>query len=181
MNSTSNLNLVSVYDINTNDGSDIKLPYTYILWSHAINDNNWTLSSYKKLCTIRSVSDFWRLFNNFKKIGWKYMHFFFMKSGIEPMWEHPSNRTGGICSFRIPLDDNALAIWENLNVQWVCQQLSTMEDDINGISINPKNNWALIKIWNADSSNNLMNTLCPNIIETYKDLSIQYKANKPEY
>lgn len=171
----------TIDDLHKNDGSDIKLNDEYTLWGHHLDDRNWSISGYKKMCTIKTVSDFWRLFNNFKKIGWKFMHFYLMKSNVEPTWEHPLNRGGGICSFKVQTE-GALEIWESLNVKMICHQLSSISQDINGISISPKNQeWALIKIWNKDIKNDLMVTLNSEITETYKDLSIQYKANNPEY
>jgi hypothetical protein len=171
----------SLNELHQNDGSDIQLNGEYVLWSHQLGDNNWGISGYKKMCTIRTVSDFWRLFNNFRKIGWKFMNFYLMKSGVDPMWEHPLNRNGGICSFKTHTN-NALEVWESLNVKMMCDKLASNMEDINGISISPKNKeWALVKIWNRDSKNDLMVTLNNEITESYKELSIQYKANNPEY
>lgn len=171
----------SLENLHKDDGSEIMLNDEYTLWGHLLDDRNWSISGYKKMCVIKTVSDFWRLYNNFKKIGWKFMHFYLMKSGVEPTWEHPLNRGGGICSFKVQTD-KALEVWEELSVQMMCGQLSSNSDDINGLSISPKNQeWALIKIWNRDSKNDLMVLLNSGIIDTYKDLSIQYKVNNPEY
>jgi hypothetical protein len=167
-------------DLNINDGQNIILPHLLTLWSHDIYDKNWNIDSYKQLCKIRTVSDFWRLSNNYKKIGWKYMHSFLMKDDIEPIWEHKANRYGGVCSFKIELEC-ALEIWEDLNARFICGLLTENSEDINGISISPKNNWAIIKIWNRDKKNDLSVTLNPQIIEKYKELSIKYKLNEPEY
>jgi hypothetical protein len=161
-------------------GEQYKLPYKYVLWSHDLYDKNWDIKSYKKLCTVETVSEFWRLFNNFNKLGFKYVHFFLMKEGIDPIWEHPKNRDGGVCSFRIELD-NALNVWNDLGVAMACNVLNDLPSDINGVSISPKNNWAIIKIWNQDSSNDTSVTMSKHILDKYNELSIKYKANEPEY
>lgn len=162
------------------NGSDILLPNTYILWSHDIHNKNWDIKSYKKLFTVKTVSDFWKLFNNFHKFSIKFIHFFLMKEGVEPVWEHPMNRGGGVCSFKIEIN-NVLQLWEYINVMMMCGKLSTDSGDINGVSISPKNNWAILKVWNRDSSNDLTQTMHPDILKKYKHLSVKYKSNSPEY
>lgn len=162
------------------DGRHIKLRDRYVLWCHDIYNKNWNISSYKRLCIIENVADFWKLFNNFHKLGMRFNHYFLMKDYTEPTWEHVSNRGGGICSFKMDLDDSP-AVWSNLIIKMVCGMLCDQLDDINGISISPKNNWGIIKIWNKDRKNDLAVTLKEDILEKYKDLTIRYQANAPEY
>ena len=38
------------------------------LWYHHQKDN-WSLDGYRKLYTIKNISDFWNLYNNWDKIG----------------------------------------------------------------------------------------------------------------
>jgi len=44
-----------------------------------------------------------------------------------------------------------------------------------------KNNYAIIKIWNKDKTNDLSQTMNPEILKSYEELSIKYKSNDPEY
>jgi hypothetical protein len=161
-------------------GDKIELSSTYVLWCHDIYNKDWSLSGYTKLCTISTVSEFWQFFNNMDKIGYKVNNFFLMKDGTDPTWEHVNNRDGGICSFRTEID-SSLNIYQDLCVRMVCDILTLNMADINGISFSPKNNWAIIKIWNKDKHNDLSKTLDPVILDTYKDASIKYKENEPEY
>lgn len=161
-------------------GKNIKLPYKYILWCHEVTNKNWNLESYNKICEIDNVSSFWRLFNNFEKLGLYNMHFFFMKDDTLPMWEHENNRNGGVCSFKISID-NAMDLWIDLNMRMICSCLSNNNDDINGISISPRNNWAIVKIWNKNFNNDLSKTLTQDILLKYGHLSIKYKKNIPEF
>lgn len=167
-------------DNNDKTGSNINLNNKYVLWAHNINDDNWEISSYKKLCTISTISEFWRLFNNFKKIGWKYMHFYLMKSGVVPIWEHPENKNGGICSFRVEMD-KALEVWEDVGVRMMCNMIISDHTDINGISISLKHNWGLIKIWNKNNENNIAKLMHNEMKAKYANFSIMYKINKPDY
>lgn len=161
-------------------GNHLKLSHKYILWSHDIFNKDWTLSSYSNLLTISDVSQFWKLFNNFDKMGIKYNHFFLMKEGINPTWEDIANRNGGICSFRVELN-KSIEVWEELNIRMMCHTLNDNDDDINGISICPKNNWAIIKIWNRDKNNDLSKTINHDILDKFSNLSIKYKENAPEF
>lgn len=162
------------------NGDNVSLGRTYTLWSHDINNKFWDIGSYKKLVTVDNASGFWRVINNFSKIGVKFNHFFLMKNDVEPTWEHKDNRNGGVCSFKIELCRSA-DVFEYLSIKMVSGCLSSNSDDINGISLSPKNNWAIIKIWNKDSKYDLSKTLMPEILGKYSNLGIRYKANVPEY
>lgn len=164
----------------SNNGHSLALPHKYSLWCHDIHNNNWDLGSYNKLCDVVSVSDFWSVFNNFHKLNFKSMHFFFMKHDTDPIWEHPNNRHGGICSFKLDFK-NALQLWEDLSVFMVCNSLTNLPNDINGVSFSPKSNWVIIKIWNKNGKNNVSNSLNPQLLRKYPNISTKYKANIPEY
>jgi translation initiation factor 4E len=161
-------------------GDDIKLPYNYVLWCHDIYNKDWNLSGYTKLYTVTNVSEFWRLFNNFDKLHPKTNNFFFMREGIDPIWEHPDNRNGGMCSFRMEMD-TAPKIYEDLCVRMICDKLTGNANDINGVSFSPKNNWAILKIWNKDRTNDLSKTLDEYVLKAYSGFTIKYKENEPEY
>lgn len=165
---------------NIDKGTNICLPCQYVLWCHDIHSKDWNLSGYNNLCTISNVSQFWKLFNNIEKIGYRVNNFFLMKEGTDPLWEHENNRNGGVCSFKSDIE-SSIKIYEDLCVKMICNCLVNNPDDINGISVSPKNNWAIIKIWNKDKNNDLSKTLNPDILEIYKELSIKYKENEPEY
>ena len=170
-------------DIITNDigeVNEITLPNKYVLWNHDLINKKWTIESYNKMCVIATVSDFWKVFNNFKQLGYKSNNFFLMREDTEPTWEHVNNRNGGTCSFRTSMDD-AVAVYEDLCSRMMCSVLNNNMTDITGISFCPRNNWAIIKIWNKDSKNDLTQTLDAELIRKYKDLSIKYKSNEPEY
>jgi hypothetical protein len=158
------------------------LPYRYVLWAHDINNKDWTLDGYQKLCIITNISEFWRLFNNFNKYGYKFRHFFLMKEGVVPIWEHETNRFGGMCSLKVDIG-SSINVLTDLCVHMMCNRLTDDSnlDDINGISISPKNSWAIIKIWNKDCKNDISKNLLPSLIKKYEKMSIKYKPNKPEY
>lgn len=162
------------------DGSNIQLGNTYTLWCHDVNNKFWDIDSYKQLMTFNDVSSFWKLINNLNKMGIKYNHFFLMKGNIEPTWEHEENRNGGVCSLKTEIH-KASEMFEYLTTKMVSGELSMYPDDINGISISPKNNWAIIKIWNSDMKHDLSKTLTKDVINKYSYMDLRYKPNVPEF
>ena len=161
-------------------GKTYNLPFKYNFWYHDIHNKDWSIKGYTKLCSIENVSDFWKLFNNISKIGYRINNFFLMKSDTDPTWEHVNNRNGGICSFKLDIAD-VIDVFEDICARMMCNKLNNSLEDINGISISPKNNWAILKIWNKNKHNDLTQTLDDEILEKYKDLSIKYKGMEPEY
>ncbi len=108
-----------------------------------------------------------------------------MKEGVEPLWEHERNRYGGTCSFRTDIV-LGMKVFENICARLLSNNLlnesiTSDHNDLTGISLSPKNNWLIIKIWNSNKDNDLSQTLCPWVLETYKSMSIRYKQNAPEY
>lgn len=161
-------------------GDTIKLPSTYNLWCHDIYSKDWSLTGYTKLCAVSTVSEFWKVFNNLDKLGYKFNNLFFMKDDTDPTWEHVNNRNGGICSLKVDLG-KSLNAYEELCSHMVCDVLSSIMDDINGISYSPKSTWAIIKIWNKNKNNDLTKLLSPYIMNQYQDCCMRYKQNEPEY
>jgi hypothetical protein len=167
-----------------NDGRNVLLGDTFNLWIHDVNNiKNWDINSYTNLTKkepFNTVSDYWKFANNFHKLGIRFNHFFFMRNDVEPTWEHVENRNGGVCSFKIELDKSS-NVFTDLCNKMVCGELVEDPHDINGISLSPKNNWTIIKIWNKDKKNDLSKTLCKEIIEKYSELGIRYKVHTPEF
>jgi hypothetical protein len=177
MSTKRNWNSVST---KTKNRESIPLKNTYVLWCHEITCKDWSLEGYTKLCSITNVSEFWKLFNNLNKLGYRVNNFFLMKDDIDPTWEHEKNRDGGICSLKAEINES-LNIYEELCCYMICDILSNNPDDINGVSFCPKNNWGIIKIWNGDKSNDLSVTLNQILLDKYKEYSIKYTENHPEF
>jgi hypothetical protein len=145
-------------------GEHIKLKKN-VLWCHDLVSNNWTINGYKKLCSIENVSSFWRLFNNFKKIGWKRYHFYFMLENTLPLWEE--NLNGGIFIVR----NASLELWEEVGLYYVSENLGP---NINGISINLKGEELLVKIWCTNTTPEIN----PEFLEKIKGKQTFFSLNK---
>ena len=75
-----------------------------------------------------------------------------MKEGIMPTWEDPQNIEGGCISIKLSLNE-AVELWNKISVYLVSD---SFDGKINGISISPKKNFNIIKIWVKEEIN--MNT-----------------------
>ena len=159
----------------------LKFENNWDLWYHHEKDN-WNLNGYKKIYNITDVETFWRLYNNFDKIGnILYKQFFLMKENINPVWEDKNNKNGGCWSFKIQ-ENHASELWEELSVLLVTNEILLKEykNELVGLSIAlKKNNYCIIKIWNSNSKNNSIKILNPNILEKW-GLELIYIANVPD-
>ena len=76
---------------------------------------------------------------------------FIMRDGIKPMWEDPKNRKGGCFSYKIN-NKSVSSVWKNLSYSLVGESLTenlNVRPCINGITISPKKNFCIVKIWLA--------------------------------
>jgi hypothetical protein len=145
---------------------DIKLKDSWNLWYHHIL-NDWTLSGYKKIYTINTIKDFWDIYNNINLIEeLNNLHLYFMRNNVTPIWEDNNNKNGGVWSILVNID-HAFELWEKLSVDLVSQTI--FDNNINGISINQKNNIFIIKIWN-NNKNLKNNTTLPSYLNDYGNI-----------
>jgi hypothetical protein len=124
------------YEFNT-------LPYNLVLWNHDINDQNWELDSYKQIAIYKTIEDFWIYSNELTNKLINYGMFFLMKDGIMPTWEDSQNINGGCISIKLSLNESC-ELWNKISVYLASDNFN---ENINGISISPKKNFNIIKIW----------------------------------
>jgi hypothetical protein len=158
--------------------ADMKFNSVWNVWTHEIFNKDWSLQSYKHVYKIENVADLWGFLNNMDKFNYTKVHFFIMRDTIKPIWEDEMNRNGGIC--KIKIDGDALESWEDFVIYTINEDIVTNFSTINGISFNPKNNHTIIKVWNS-CAEDISVTLHDDIKEKYKDNSIRYDLNIPEY
>tara|TARA_Y100000389_G_C17195890_1_gene381173 strand:- start:202 stop:681 length:480 start_codon:yes stop_codon:yes gene_type:complete len=132
------------------------------LWYHSINDNNWKNSSYKKMLDINNFFDYKFIVDNFKQNHYQNGMFFCMKDDIFPTWEDPNNRQGGCLSFKV-YSKNIVNEWDTLLLKCITNSiLKNKKNIINGISISPKKEFNIVKVWFSENS------------EEYKDNFIEF-------
>ena len=117
---------------------------------HLPGDNNWSLSSYKFIMENIDSAEAVKSLNSQIKNGIiKNTMLFVMRSHITPLWEDPNNRKGGCFSFKV-LNRQVSDIWKNLLCalcgESICVDKSKSKH-INGITISPKKNFCIVKVW----------------------------------
>ena len=129
----------------------------WVLWFHDPLDNNWKLESYKKIACITSIEDYWNTFNFINNNIIENSMLFLMREGIDPLWEHEKNVNGGCWSLKIE-KGNIQPIWNQISLYLCSENISgNSEIEINGISISPKKNFCIIKIWNNKNNDKIEN------------------------
>lgn len=117
------------------------------IWFHRVDDRNWLIDSYNNIATIECLEEYKYYYDNIKTFTSGM--FFIMKDNIPPLWEDTNNINGGIITYKIT-KKNADFIWRELTMGLLGNTLIKNIDDhkyINGISISPKINNCIIKIW----------------------------------
>tara|TARA_B110001469_G_C9632383_1_gene316508 strand:- start:1262 stop:1720 length:459 start_codon:yes stop_codon:yes gene_type:complete len=144
---------------------------TWILWFHDPLDNNWKLNSYKKVCSINTINEFWSSYNFLNNKIVENSMLFLMRNNIDPLWEHKDNIKGGSWSIKLQ-KGNLYDIWTTISIYLINENIS--KKDINGISISPKKNFCIIKIWTKNNENDI-NTI--NKINNISYDGIIFKAH----
>lgn len=125
------------------------LQHKWNLWAHLPHDVEWTINSYKNIYTFTTVENTIAILETLPDVLVKNCMLFIMKDGIMPIWEDPSNKEGGCFSYKIS-NKNVYEIWKHLTYVLVGETMSTNQsfvNNINGITISPKKNFCIIKIW----------------------------------
>lgn len=106
---------------------DTKLNDVWVLWVHD-NSNNWKIDSYEKIYEIKTIDDFWKIYNNFNLLGGlSKKNFYLMRKGITPIWEDPKHKDGGICSIKTSLS-KTFTIWSELSMYIIGETLFDEDD-----------------------------------------------------
>ena len=128
-----------------------KVVYLNDIWSlyfHDPYDMNWENSSYKFISIISSVNDFVNIYIYFKELLSKGM-FFLMREHITPRWEDENNKKGGCFSYKIyknELNENLFNMCSKILGETFGKN-DMLSENINGLSISPKKNYYIIRIW----------------------------------
>ena len=152
------------------------------LYYHLPQDKNWGLSSYSIIMeSINTVEEMILLNNSINENIVKNCMLFLMRKGITPMWEDPRNRNGGCFSYKV-VNKVVPEVWRNL-FYLVCGETICLDNahnkHINGITISPKKNFCIIKIWLDTSA-----LQDPSIITAIPNLLKQgclFKKHEPEF
>ena len=147
----------------------MRLNSKWTLWHHSLENKKWDIDSYIKLYEITSVEDFWQVFNNVNiQVGM----FFLMKGDIKPLWETSENINGGAWSYmynnasKEQINDLFYNISSGVLGGGILEQCKT--NNITGISMSPKMNGHIFKIWYNNCEVNNVNFSSDFINESIK-------------
>jgi len=154
----------------------------WTLWAHLPHNTDWSINSYIPISTFASIEDSIAVTETLPPIMVENCMLFIMKEGIKPTWEDPRNRNGGCFSYKVT-NKNVYKVWKDLTYVVVGGSISKHMNFVNcvtGITISPKKNFCIIKIWMSDCNNQNPNVVTADV----KGLSPQgclFKKHTPEY
>ncbi len=129
---------------------DFTLKQKWVLWFHKVNDNSWDIDSYMRVMEIVTYKDLLFVLKDLDNITSGM--FFIMKEGIKPVYEDPQNVNGGYWSLRISKKE-AFDVWKvilyYLSIDNLMKDKSSHKH-ITGITVSPKINNCIFKIWVDD-------------------------------
>lgn len=158
-----------------------KLNCNWCVWAHLPHDTDWTVKSYINIYKLTSVEESIALFETIPENMVKNCMLFVMRDGIQPLWEDPKNRNGGCFSYKIS-NKSVPASWKNLAYALLGESMTVnpqLSNIINGITISPKKNFCIIKVWLSVCTHQN-----PQIIKEIKDIvpaGCLFKKHAPEY
>ncbi len=152
------------------------------MWAHLPHDTDWSIGSYKKIYTMGTVEEAIALSETLPDVLVKNCMLFLMKEGIKPIWEDPKNRAGGCFSYKIP-NKCVYEVWKDLSYVLVGESISSQSSfvtNVTGITISPKKNFCIIKIWMSNCANQNPSIVTGDV----KGIASQgclFKKHTPEY
>jgi len=158
-----------------------KLSDRWTLWAHLPHDTNWAASSYKKIYEFDTAEEAIAIIEVLPPKLVMNCMLFLMRTGIVPMWEDPQNRNGGCFSYKVA-NKEVNSAWKQLSYVTVGETISTnmnVVPIVNGITISPKKNFCIIKIWMANC--NFQNAGIIRELEGITAHGCLFKKHTPEY
>lgn len=155
----------------------------WVLWAHLPHDTDWSFNSYKRIHSpIETVEEALALTETVPDVVVKNCMLFLMKDGVRPIWEDPSNREGGCFSYKVA-NKQVYDVWKQLSYVLMGCTISThgpFVASVNGITISPKKNFCIIKLW-MSSCNNQNPSVVTTIIDGISPQGCLFKKHTPEY
>jgi len=148
----SNKSLNTVNINNSDNSSPHSLSDTWILWAHLPHDTDWSIKSYTKIYEFNTLEQAVTITEMLPPKLIINCMLFLMRKGINPIWEDERNRNGGCFSYKI-INKDVPGTWKQMSYLLVGE---TMSDNvkilphINGITISPKKNFCIMKVWVAN-------------------------------
>ncbi|KAH9579930.1 Translation Initiation factor eIF- 4e [Trypanosoma melophagium] len=107
--------------------------------------------------SVDSVPTFWKIFNNVAQpTDMNYGTLYFFRDGINPKWEDPGNRDGGIVKLKVPSasinDAWVLLLCRTIGESWSKSARNT----VNGVALKVRERAYLLEVWVTQQTPELM-------------------------
>ena len=171
-----------MHDMKDVVGEELYLNNPWNFWIHLPHETDWTIKSYKNICKVNTLHETVALIENLSESLVCNCMLFMMRREILPMWEDENNIAGGSVSYKIN-NKNVYHIWKKLSYALIGEVLGAtpeIQQKINGLSISPKKNFCIIKIWFSSCDETLQNTQQSISIEDVNTLTTLFKPFKVE-
>ena len=158
-----------------------KLSDKWVFWAHLPHDIDWSMKSYHKLITVSSLEEVINIANIVPEEMICNCMIFVMRDGINPLWEDENNKKGGSFSFKVD-NDKIHDLWKDMVYLLVGEYVLNNENDmkkVNGITISPKKNFSIMKIWLRDCT--IQNPKLIHILPQLDINGVLFKKHNPQY
>lgn len=142
-----------------------ELGNTWTLYAHLPHDTDWSIKSYKTILTTNYLEHYIKVIESLPDTIISNCMLFIMKEGVAPIWEDPKNKQGGCFSYKIS-NKNVVPIFRKFAYKLAGGTMFKKntygkfpKDNINGITISPKKNFCIIKVWFSDCTNKNPDTI----------------------
>jgi hypothetical protein len=154
----------------------MELSQKWILWYHDPNNSDYSLESYIRISEITTVEDFWSIVEAISSEAWNSGMFFLMRDGYRPLWDAPENDKGGAWSKKVDASET-FNVFVDCMVHSIAGKFLTKNNDtVVGITLSPKGNFHIIKIWNNSTTISDRKLFSPTLRMKLGD-DIAYKAH----
>ena len=128
------------------------LKNTYNFYYHNPDNQNWDVASYINLLEFNTLEEWWILDKFIRKDMVENGMFFIMLENSAPVWECETNIKGGCISWKVDRK-NSYKSWIDTVGHFIVQSLGNVTSKVNGVSISPKKNSSIIKLWFKEEIN----------------------------
>ena len=154
----------------------------WVLYHHLPSNKDWTLSGYEIIMKdIDFIEKVIALNEHIPEDVIKYSMWFLMRQGVTPLWEDPKNANGGNFSYKV-VNKNVFEVWKQMFYLLCGGNLCTdikYNVHLNGITISPKKNFCIVKIWLANCK--FQNAAVINEVVGIAPHGCLFKKHTPEY
>lgn len=175
-------NIMETATSNKQNSENHKLNNNWTLWAHLPHNTDWSIKSYIPISTFTTVEETLAVTETLPAILVENCMLFMMKEGVKPTWEDPKNRNGGCFSYKVS-NKNVYKVWKDLTYVVAGASISmnlNFVNSVTGITISPKKNFCILKIWMTDCNNQNPAIVTGDV----KGLAAQgclFKKHTPEY